>query len=159
MAIQQRFHVNVELDESILAEVIRELKLANPPTITLNHNGLVTAENNNAGAGEVRGLYSPAKNHVTIATANPSSQRERQIELAKHLRFTVLHELRHAWQRENWDDRTAAAMRDGTYFDSGEEQDANAWAEYAMPKYAGLVKVTRRPVGGRTGFQRLGKGA
>jgi hypothetical protein len=159
MALQQRFHVEVELDESVLADAIRELGLNEPPTFTLNHNGKVSASKNSGGFLEVRGLYSPSKNNVTIATATETAQRERIPELAKHLRFTVLHELRHAWQRENWSGEYAEQMAAGPYFMRGEEIDANEWAEYAMPLFPGLVKVKRRPVGGKTGFQRLGKGA
>jgi hypothetical protein len=47
------------------------------------------------------------------------------------------------------------AEGDGTYDGSHIEIDANAWADGAAAKYRGLVRIKRRPVGGRTGFGRM----
>jgi hypothetical protein len=149
-------HVKIELDADTLARAIKELKLTTPPKFVLNHSGV--ARNTNAGKGEqqVRGLYSPKTNIVSIASQRPSSSQERLIELTRHVSFTVLHELRHAYQREYWtvEQHMENSMVED-YHMKPEEIDANLWAEYARPKYLGLVKITRRPVGGKTAFQRL----
>lgn len=148
----QAVHVRIELNPEVLAAVVAELELKNAPTFRLHSTGKLKTKD---GFGNYRGLYEPAKNHVTIANGFDAYARERQTELVKHLSFTVLHELRHAWQRENWDADTKQAMAAGPYAIRGEELDANAWAEYAQPKYRGLVTVTRRPVGGVSRFAKF----
>jgi hypothetical protein len=149
-------HVKIELDADTLARAIKELKLTNAPKFVLNHSGV--ARNTTAGKGEqqVRGLYSPMTNIVSIASQRPEHSRERLIELTRHVSFTVLHELRHAYQREYWTVEQKMECEAYDYAQRPDEIDANLWAEYARPKYLGLVKITRRPVGGKTAFQRLG---
>lgn len=150
---RQPVHVKIELDEEVLARVVRELGLRNPPGFILNDRG--GGRNTSAGRIAYRGLYDGANNLVRIASQHQSSQRERLIELTKHTKVTVLHELRHAWQRENWSAEYQREAAKGPYHERIEEQDAEAWAEYAAPMFPGLVKVTRRPVGGKTGFGRM----
>lgn len=144
--------VSIEMDENILALVIQELNLSNPPSFTLNHSGFhpdLKVEH-----GKVRGAYHSPTNHVTITSQGESYEREGLYVLTKHVRFTVLHELRHAWQREHWTPEQQERARQGAYSSRHEEIDANTWAEYAMPKYRGLVRITRQRVG-RSGFARL----
>lgn len=147
-------HVTLELDEEILQRAITELELTNPPAIKLNGSG---AKTETAGGKMTwRGLYDPASHTITVASGLAALSKERLIEMVPHLRFTLLHELRHAWQRENWSAAEIAAAFSGPYHLQPGEIDANAWADYAMPAYVGIVKAKRRPVGGRTGFQKLG---
>jgi hypothetical protein len=146
--------VSIELDEDVLAAVIEELKLSNPPTFTLNSRGKVNPEGNTGRFSEIRGLYDPATNHVTVAAARPEHSREGLYVLTKHLRHTVLHELRHAWQREHWTAEQKRRAGEGEYELRIEERDANDWAAYASPKYRGLVRVSRTQVG-KSGFSQL----
>lgn len=145
--------VSIELDEKLLADAISELELKNAPTFTLNDSGRSHAEHE-----RVRGVYHPATNHITITSQGESYTREGLYVLTKHVRFTVLHELRHAWQREHWSPEQQRLGAAGDYADRIEEQDANAWADYASPKYRGLVVITRTPVG-KSGFARLSERA
>lgn len=146
--------VAITLNEDVLRRVIAELELQNAPTFTLNSNGRVAPEGNTGRFSEIRGLYDPGSNHVTIAAARPEHSREGLYVLTKHLRHTILHELRHAWQREKWSPAEKARAAEGPYEFRREEIDANEWAEYASPKFKGLVTVTRTQVG-QSGFARL----
>lgn len=142
--------VSIELDEAVLAQIIAELELSDPPTFTLN--GSSTTQK--FDGAKVRGYYSPADNHVSISTQGESYEKEGLVVLTKHIRFTVLHELRHAWQREHWTDEQKALGSIGPYNLRPEELDANAWADYASPKYRGIVRVKKTQVG-KSGFSRL----
>lgn len=149
--------VSVEMNEEILADVIAELELSNPPSFTMNHSGKF-ARNEVSVNGKVRGSYHPGTNHVTITSQGESFEKEGLYVLTRHLRFTVLHELRHAWQREHWTEEERIKAAQGPYDLRHEEIDANQWAEYAMPKYRGLVKVNRQRVG-KSGFASLDRQA
>lgn len=144
-------HVSIEMDFEILCQVIGELELSNPPTFALNHSGQLSGVRTNA---HVRGSYHQASNHVTVTSQGSSYEREGLYVLTKHIRFTVLHELRHAWQREHWTEEQLIAGQQGDYAHRLEETDANQWADYAMPKYRGLVNIKRTQVG-KSGFSSL----
>lgn len=144
--------VSIELDDNILQLVIGELELNNPPSFTLNHSGqLPGVRIKNA---TIRGSYDAATNTVTITSQGEAYEREGLYVLTKHVRFTALHELRHAWQREHWTPEQLERARQGPYALRHEEIDANCWAEYAMPKYRGLIRINRQQVG-KSGFARL----
>lgn len=146
-------HVTISLDADILAQLIAELELSNPPTFALNHSGHLSGVRlgNNM---QVRGSFDHGTNHVTVTSQGSSYEREGLYILTKHVRFTVLHELRHAWQREHWTKEQQIAGRQGDYTHRGEEIDANQWADYAMPAYRGLVTIKRTQVG-KSGFSSL----
>lgn len=144
--------ISIELDQNELGQIISELELSNPPSFTLNHSGRFSKEEI-GDHGKVRGVFFPAENHVAITTQGESYEKEGLYVLTKHIRFTVLHELRHAWQREHWTEEQKIAGRIGPYALRPEEIDANSWADYASGKYR-LVKVTRQQVG-RSGLSRL----
>jgi len=150
--------IDLQLDEATLHTVFAELRLTNPPSFTLNASGHADPNKNNAGTKMFRGMYHPTNNHIEIGTQGASFSKESLFILTKHLRFTVLHELRHAWQRENWSESEQAIAADGDYESQPQEIDANAWAEYASPKYKSLVVVRRNQVG-QSGFGRLGQAA
>lgn len=154
-------HVTIELNEDTLAQIVKELDLSKPPSFTLNHSGqFAKREMDVGGKGErvlVRGSYHAPTNLVTITSQGESYEREGLYVLTKHIRFTVLHELRHAWQREHWTAEQKRKAAAGPYHLRFEEIDANQWADYASPKYRTLVQIKRRQVG-RNGFSRLGTG-
>lgn len=145
--------VEIQMDADVLARVIGDLGLENAPSFTLNHSGnypkdLLPVQ------GQVRGVYHPATNHVDITSGAEAYEREGLTVLTKHVRFTVLHELRHAWQRENWTDDQIQKAFSGPYQYQPGEIDANAWADYAMPKFPKLVTIKRTQIG-KSGFSRL----
>jgi len=144
-------HITIEMNHEILCQVIGELELSNPPTLALNHSGRIA---NSGGFPKIRGSYNPPNNHVTITSQGESYEREGLYVLTKHVRFTVLHELRHAWQREHWTEEQQIAARQGAYHERLEEIDANQWADYASPKYRGLITIKRTRVG-KSGFASL----
>ena len=141
--------IQVELDEEVLRRVIEELELSNPPDFTLNHSGKFPKSFFGEEHKNVRGSYEPATNHVTITSQGESFEREGLYVLTKHIRFTVLHELRHAWQREHWTAEEKREAARGSYRERKEEIDANKWAAYASPLYAKLVTIKRTTVGNR----------
>jgi hypothetical protein len=148
--------VSITLDEDVLKDVIAELRLSNPPSFTLNHSGrhaeLVKEH------AKVRGFYEPGNNHVGITTQGESFEKEGIVVMTKHLRFTILHELRHAYQREHWTAEQLATGRCGPYELRKVELDANLWAEYAMPVYPKLVVVKRQTIG-KSGLSRMNERA
>jgi len=144
-------HVTIEMNETVLAQAYEELKLSNPPSFTLNHSGKYADISKDQ---KVRGMYHGDTNHVDITSQGDSNEREGLYVLTKHIRFTVLHELRHAWQREHWTPEQKTLGHQGNYAQRIEEIDANEWARYASQKYRGLVTIKRRQVG-TSGFSRL----
>jgi hypothetical protein len=146
-------HVTIKLDADLLAQLVAELELSNPPSFTLNHSGQLSGVRI-GGETKVRGSYHHATNHVTVTSQGSSYEREGLYVLTKHVRFTVLHELRHAWQREHWTKEQQIAGSQGDYAHRHEEIDANQWADYAMPAYRGLVTIKRTQVG-KSGFSSL----
>lgn len=144
--------ISIELAQNELDQIISELELSNPPSFTLNHSGKFARDAISVD-GKVRGSFDPTTNHVTVTTQGESYEKEGLYVLTKHIRFTVLHELRHAWQREHWTEEQKIHGRQGPYHLRPEEIDANAWADYASGKFR-LVKVTRQQVG-RSGLSRL----
>ena len=97
----------------------------------------------------MRGTHHAGSNHITITTQGEQYERESLYVLTKHIRFTILHELRHAWQHRNWTPEQMNRAKQGPYAMRLVEIDANKWAEYASPKYTGLVKIKREQVGTR----------
>lgn len=152
-------HVTIELNEDTLAQIVEELDLSKPPSFTLNHSGQFAGSTFGDKDRKVivRGSYHEPTNLVTITSQGESYEREGLYVLTKHVRFTVLHELRHAWQREHWTAEQKRKAATGPYHLRFEEIDANQWADYASPKYRTLVQIKRRQVG-RNGFSRLGTG-
>lgn len=138
--------VSIELSDEVFKRVVAELELENPPSLTLNHSGLFPKEVLPV-KGQVRGTYHAPTNSVTITSQGEAYEREGLLVLTKHVRFTVLHELRHAWQRENWTDEEMRRAFTGPYSLQKGEIDANNWADYAMPKYTKLVAIKRTFVG------------
>ena len=135
--------IGLELDETVLAEVIADLQLSDPPTFVLNHSGRIADHPDLGKDGRFRGLYSPGENLVTIATGLDGMRHETYTILSRHLKNTVLHELRHAFQREHWDDEMKAWAKRGGYHERPEEVDARRYADENAERFKGLVRVTK----------------
>lgn len=71
------------------------------------------------------------------------------------LNRTLLHELRHHWQFENWG-TGAFDDKPGAYIGQRHEIDARDFADANAHRYR-LIRVKRRPQ--TSGFSKLGKGA
>lgn len=155
-------HIEVVINEELYAKLLAELELeARPPALSLNHSGFASGTNLAKRTVEVRGVYSPATHTVYVSTGNAALQRERIIESTKHLLVTFLHEMRHAHQHVHWGSEKFGLPEDGghSYWDSREEVDARAWSEGAAENYKGLVRISRRPVGGMSGLGRMSQRA
>jgi len=59
---------------------------------------------------------------------------------------TILHELRHEWQFENWTEKQWEDDARYSYYIKPSEVDARDWADANLAKYRGLVKVKREGV-------------
>lgn len=153
-------HIEIVLDDAMFQSVLEELELTErPPSIVLNHPGFASNTTYSKKTAEVRGVYDPSDHTVYVSNGNKSLQRERLIETTTHLLVSFLHELRHAHQHTHWAQEELAGGTELGYWESHKEVDARAWSEGAAQKYKGLIRVQRRPVGGRTGFQRMSERA
>lgn len=156
MAADQRLmaaRISIELDENVLELALGELELLDKrPTFTLNHSGQFLGFNDKFG--HVRGMYDAATHHISLATQHEQYEREGFYVMTKHFRFTLLHELRHAHQQTHWTAAQLIEARRGPYEFRIEEIDANQWADYAMPKFVGVVRVQRQRIG-KSGFGSL----
>jgi hypothetical protein len=151
-------HVEIVLNEELYEKLLVELDLSGRrPALVLNHPGFARGTNASEGVAALRGMYDPRTHTVYVANAAHGVPRERLIEATRHLTDTFLHEMRHAHQHTHWTPEMFGTGRSGgdDYHDSFEELDANAWAEFAYPMFKGVLRLQRRPVGGRSGFGRM----
>ena len=149
--------VSITLGETDFRHALQELEIdQNPPDMILNYSGHHPELSKQHGV--VRSVYVPSDHHILITTQGEAFEREGLLVMTKHLRFTVLHELRHAHQHTHWSAEQLIEARRGPYELRGVELDANAWADYAMPIYPGLVIVKRQQVG-KSGFARMNERA
>ena len=139
-------HVSAEINPVILSEVIKDLELSDPPTFTTNGSSSINHLIKVKGI-VLRGTYDAVRNHVTLFTQSEMEERTPSTLLRQQLQFTMLHELRHAWQRENWDERMKQRMSWGKYEERGEEKDANEYAENHRAIYPRLITVKVTPLG------------
>lgn len=140
MSVSRPTRVSAEINPTILAEVIRDLELSDPPTFTTNGSSAINHQIHNKGV-MLRGSYDAVRNHVTLYTQADAEERTPTTLLRKQLLHTMLHELRHAWQRENWDEAMKRRMSWGKYEERGEERDANEYAEHHRALYPRLIDV------------------
>lgn len=146
MSVLRPMHVSAEIDKAVLAKVITDLELQNPPTFTTNGSSSLNHHVTKKGI-ILRGTYDAVRNHVILYTQSENEERTPSTLLRQQLQFTMLHELRHAWQREHWDAKMKARMSWGKYEDRGEEKDANEYAEAHRSLYPGLIVVKVTPLG------------
>lgn len=155
----QEIIVNIEIDEVQLSRLYDDLKIQSRPKIIVNFDS--RAEGKGAKmkttaahkkkiretGGDLRGRYSPSSNTITIANQTRSFPHQSHALIQHSVRWTLLHEVRHRWQDENWTEREKQANREGNYEERVEELDANDFAARHAVDYPGLVKVTsnRRP--------------
>ena len=138
-------HIDLQIDQTVLDKVIADLELENPPSFVLNG----TRDNIN-----ILGTYEAKRNLVTVNIHRPGFGGTALTILTKSVKHTVLHELRHAWQRENLSQEELNLWKQGPYRERREERDANDWATRNERLYPGLVKIVRKK-SGRSGFARF----
>jgi hypothetical protein len=146
MSVLRPMHVAAEINPVIFAEVVKDLELQDPPTFTTNGSSSLNHHITSKGV-ILRGTYDAVRNHVILYTQSENEERTPSTLLRMQLQFTMLHELRHAWQRENWDAAMKRKMSWGKYEERGEERDANEYAENHRALYPGLIKVKVTPLG------------
>lgn len=80
---------------------------------------------------------------IQISTNISQFERDRLRSVASDLTFTLLHELRHAWQYENWSPDRIDRANKQPYHDRETENDANAFATSNQSKWLGIVRPGR----------------
>ena len=138
-------HIDLQIDQEMLERAIANLELENPPAFVLNG----TRDDVN-----VLGTFEARRNLVTINVHRPGFGATALAVLTKGVKHTILHELRHAWQREKLSPEELTLWKQGRYRDRREERDANDWAARNERSYPGLVKIVRKK-SGKSGFARF----
>lgn len=89
-------------------------------------------------------LWGQQRGHeVHIFYGNSFQTSNRLIFVANNITRTLLHELRHVWQEENWTPKQWADDDRHAYGIKPSEIDANDFADRNLSKYRGLVRVKR----------------
>lgn len=152
--------VSIQIDQDVLDQVFHDLELQQQPSIVVNFDSRAEGKGGKLkttaahrrkieeSGADLWGRYVPAENKILIANRTRSFAYQSLAFITHQLRWTLLHELRHRWQDEKWDERTKQQAREGRYEDRLEEIDANDFAARNAYKYPGLVTVTsnRKPV-------------
>ena len=144
------FRIEIKINKPVLQLVLAELQLVDKaPTITPNFQDVAALKKKKGYCSEEWGHYVVAQNHVVLQVLPPSYARLPLFQLVPHIRETLLHELRHAYQYRHWDESRKERMWDGPYWLRDMEKDARAWSYDAgqKPEYREVVKVTRIPQG------------
>ncbi len=150
----QEIIVDILIDEPTLAKVYDDLKIQSRPKIIVSFN----AKAESAGAklrstaahkkkvrefgGDLKGRYHPATNTIQIANQTRSFPYQSEAFIRASVRWTLLHEIRHRWQDEQWTPDQKRRNHEGPYEQRVEELDANDFAARHAVDYPGLVKVT-----------------
>ena len=92
--------------------------------------------------GITRGEAAPGQ--ILIYVGLESQEMNRLLFVTTQITRTVLHELRHEWQFENWTQKQWDEDDRYTYNIKPSEVDARDWADRNVSKYRDLVRVKRR---------------
>jgi len=146
--------VDIQIDEAVLARVYDDLKIQSRPKIIVSFN----AKAESAGAklrstsahkkkvrefgADLKGRYKPADNVIEIGNQTVSFKYQSEAFITHSVRWTLLHEIRHRWQDEQWTPDQKRRNHEGRYEERVEELDANDFAARHAVEYPGLVTVT-----------------
>lgn len=149
----QEIAVDIHVDQVVLDRVFDDLKIQHRPSIIVNFDSraegkggaLKTTQAHRKKIAEsgsdLYGRYKPAENVILVANRTRSFAYQSVAFITHQIRWTLLHELRHRWQDENWSEREKLQNRQGKYDERLEEIDANDFAAREAFKYPGLVTV------------------
>jgi hypothetical protein len=104
---------------------------------------------------ELRGTYLQPTNTTTLFAGLRRYERDRLLFAARQLTRTLLHETRHCWQFQNWDEEKIQRDLRRPYIYQEIERDARDFADANVAEYM-LVSVTRKQMG-TSGLGRLDK--
>jgi len=134
--------IKVEINDPIFQKVCEDLGLEHPVSVVLKPAA--------SRASATRGMA--AWNRViTIYYGMEKQEVTRLPFVISQVSKTILHELRHEWQFENWTDKQWDDDARYAYNIKPSEIDARDFADTNLAKYRGLVKVKR------TGVSRMGR--
>lgn len=106
----------------------------------------VTVTLDPADAGLLNGGFNAASNSIRLYTGHARNRYQTPTTTLIALTRTLLHELRHRWQLEEWGvEKFAVAAGSGSYEVRRAERDARQWAEANLGRYKGLVRLVRDP--------------
>lgn len=150
----QEIIVDIAINQAVLDRVYDDLKIKSRPKIVVSFN----AKAESAGAklrsteahkkkvremgADLMGRYKPADNVIEIGNQTRSFAYQSEALIGASVRWTLLHEIRHRWQDEQWTPEQKRRNHEGRYEERVEELDANDFAARHAVDYPGLVKVT-----------------
>ena len=152
--------VVITIDDQELDRLYSDLKIEARPKIIVNFDSRAEGKGarlkTTAGhrrkvsesGNDLQGHYDPAKNVITVANRTRSFAYQSVALIQAMIRWTILHEVRHRWQDENWSEREKHQNAEGPYEKRVEELDADDFASRHAVDYPNLVMVTtnRRPL-------------
>jgi hypothetical protein len=135
--------LTVSINPAKLAEVIALLGLEDPPRIHL----IRTPPPTRHYGGRTMVVYGEAdyaRHRVNVYTAIEQFDHERLPFVASEMGRTLLHELRHFHQLQNWSAEEREADQKKHYFTRKAEEDAENFAVQHISSFKTLVRVGRR---------------
>lgn len=146
-----RLKATVDADE--LCKVCDELQLDSPPGVVFR-TGQPNQRVLRAGRVPVCfGQYDEAKNVVIIYMGIDEYEADKLRYVQSEIVITILHELRHAYQKQHWAAEDLAADRARPYMLRKAERDAETWAVENASRFRRIVRVIRRTHG--SGFSKI----
>lgn len=121
-----------EINEERYREVCERLGLLSPPRVRFT-----PAASDCIVKGEID------RNAITIYLGNLSQHVERLPRVNRDIAFTLLHELRHAYQYMTWSTAKWNSDQLRPYPNRECERDANQWAEDHLAEFSNVVRVKR----------------
>lgn len=93
-------------------------------------------------AGRMRAMIDFSKGAIFIYTGHARNDHSSLTDIHRALTTSLLHELRHAWQLEQWGVEALNRDAEVPYQHRRSESDARTWSEQATSRYLDLVKLS-----------------
>ncbi|MBA2726506.1 MAG: hypothetical protein H0U53_10990 [Actinobacteria bacterium] len=129
--------ITARLDEPKFALLCESLGLKAAPTVQIR-----TAASSDGGIRTL-GEYHGYENVVKLFIGFSSDNLEKLRFLQGKLTITFLHEMRHAWQTQQWGHEAMAKARNEPYHVRRSEVDANSFAEANAHLWRNVIRVVR----------------
>ena len=140
--------ITVKITQPAMDRLVHELKLKAPVDVAIRR-----APNANC-----YGEYDPERRLITVFLGTHGRMHDRFSELAFKIVETILHEMRHVHQFENWDKERIAADMLKPYHWREIETDAREWARIATKDYLKTIEVRRQNKSPLSGLRAAEKG-
>jgi hypothetical protein len=135
------------LNEAVLKEIEEDLKLVAPCSIVFRDRL--------AGRKMGEAQWHKPGRKIVIEIASGMYEFAKIRDLQMEMLITILHELRHYYQKDHWPNEVIVADMQLPYHQRKVEKDAEEWARTNAQRYRGLLKLSVRHL--NTGLSRLGK--